>query len=86
SCFRGSKFKENDICNFNSNYCDMKNIIFEKNKYETVLHKFSNFFKSKFIDENLKMVDFQDCNNFLCIYENSINFENLTIDKYSIIK
>ena len=67
SCFRGSNFKENNFFNFNANYCDMKNIIFEKNSYENVLHKFSNLFKSKFIDEDLKKVNFNDCNNFLCI-------------------
>ena len=71
---------------FNINNCDMKNIIFETNKYANTFIKFSNLFKSKFIKENLKNLNLEKCNTFLCTLENSCGFEINDIDKYSIIK
>ena len=64
----------------------MKNIIFETNKFKKSLIKFSNLFKSKFVNENLKSLNLVKCNTFLCTLENTKDYENLDIDKYSIIK
>ena len=86
SCFRGSAISENNYSNSILNNCDIKNIVFNKNIYENTVFKFSNLFKSKFLNENLFGLDIQDCNTFLCVFKNSDVAKNLSLDKYTFIE
>ena len=63
----------------------MKNIIFEKNNYNETHLKYSNLFKSSFVEENLEKFKIEDCNTFLCSANNNSGYENLNLDEYFLI-